>query len=105
VFPTRLVEKGQFGADAERAAGYGPLANAFEQLSEGIVRTFALPNGPNPQEVADAIVALVETPAGKRPARVVVDRFSGDNARTLNDAHAQVQTALLAGIGMPFLAE
>ena len=66
---------------------------------------FALPNAPDPQEVADAIVALVEAPAGKRPARVVVDRFSGDDARTLNDAHAQVQRAVLTGVGMPFLAE
>ena len=104
-FPTSAFDKGQPGADAERAAGYGPLANGLELISEGIQHMFALPNAPDPQEVADAIVALVDAPAGKRPARVVVDRFSGDNARTLNDAHAQVQRAVLAGIGMPFLAE
>jgi NAD(P)-dependent dehydrogenase (short-subunit alcohol dehydrogenase family) len=105
-FPTSLYDNIQLGADAERAAGYGPLANGLERLNEGIVRSmFALPNAPDPHEVADAIVALVEAPAGKRPARVVVDRFSGDDARTVNDAYAPVQRAVLAGIGLPFLAE
>jgi len=61
---------------------------------------FALPNAPDPPEVADAIVALVDAPAGKRPARVVVDRFSGDGARALNDAHAEVQQAVLAGMSV-----
>nr|MBA3541333.1 SDR family NAD(P)-dependent oxidoreductase [Deltaproteobacteria bacterium] len=64
-----------------------------------------LPNPPDPQEVADAIVDLVESPAGKRPARVVVDRFNGQGATGLNDAHAQVQRGLLTGMGMPFLAD
>jgi hypothetical protein len=66
---------------------------------------FALPNAPDPQEVADAIVALVDAPAGSRPARVVVDRFSGDATRMLNDVHSQVKAVVFTSIGMPFLAK
>jgi NAD(P)-dependent dehydrogenase (short-subunit alcohol dehydrogenase family) len=104
-FPTSLVNKAQVGADGGRAAGYGALANGLETLTKGLEQMFAMPNAPDPQEVADAMVALVESPPGQRPARVVVDRFGGEGVRTLNDAHAQVQKGLLSGMGMPFLAD
>jgi NAD(P)-dependent dehydrogenase (short-subunit alcohol dehydrogenase family) len=104
-FPTRLVEKRQEGADVARAAGYGALANGAAMLSEGMNELFTVADPPDAQEVADAIVALVEAPAGQRPARVVVDRFGGEPVRALNEAHAQVQKGLLTSIGMPFLVE
>lgn len=104
-FPTSFTQASIAGADAARAAGYGPLADGMARMDAFLEQLFAVPDGPNPQEVADAIVALVETPAGKRPPRVVVDRFNGDGARALNDAHAAVQRGLLAGMGMPFLAD
>jgi NAD(P)-dependent dehydrogenase (short-subunit alcohol dehydrogenase family) len=104
-FPTRLVAKRQTGADAARAVGYGPLADGATTLAEGLQQLFSLPDAPDAQEVADAIVALVEAPAGQRPARVVVDRFGGEPVRALNDAHAEVQRGLLTSMGMPFLAE
>ena len=103
-FPTSFNQQAIMGADGERAAGYGPLADGMAQMGAFLEQLFASPNGPDPQEVADAIVALVESPAGSRPPRVVVDRFNGDGPRALNDAHAQVQKALLAGMGLPFLA-
>jgi NAD(P)-dependent dehydrogenase (short-subunit alcohol dehydrogenase family) len=104
-FPTSFTQASIEGADKARAAGYGPLADGMSRMNAFLEQLFAIPDGPNPQEVADAIVALVETPAGKRPPRVVVDRFNGDGARSLNDAHAAVQKGLLAGMGMPFLAD
>jgi NAD(P)-dependent dehydrogenase (short-subunit alcohol dehydrogenase family) len=104
-FPTSLTEKRQLGLEGERGAGYGALANGVEQLNQFMSHMFAQPHAPDPREVADAIVALVDTPAGHRPARVVVDRFTGDDARRLNDAHAQIQKALLTGMGLSFLAD
>jgi NAD(P)-dependent dehydrogenase (short-subunit alcohol dehydrogenase family)/uncharacterized protein YndB with AHSA1/START domain len=99
-FPTRLLENRQLGADVDRAAGYVALANGLEKMVMGIEQLFALPTRPVPEEVADAIVALVESPAGDRPARLVVDRFTGDDTRALNDAHAEVQEAITARLGM-----
>lgn len=101
-FPTEFNTNGQYGADQDRAAGYGPLAAGMQMMGAMMEKMFAVPNPPNPQEVADAIVGLVESPQGSRPARLVVDRFQGDGARALNEAHAQVQKGLLAGMGMPF---
>jgi len=104
-FPTNFGAAMVPGADQERAAGYGPLADGMKLFSQQIQSMFAVPNPPDPQEVADAIVDLVETPAGKRPARVVVDRLNGRGAEALNSAHAEVQRALLGGMGMPMLAD
>jgi NAD(P)-dependent dehydrogenase (short-subunit alcohol dehydrogenase family) len=104
-FPTNFGAGMQVGADQARAAGYGPLEHGLEQFGESLQQMFAIPNPPDPQEVADAIVELVEAPAGKRPARVVVDRFQGQGAEALNAAHTEVQRAVLAGFGMSFMAD
>lgn len=104
-FPTNFGAAMVPGADQARAAGYGPLADGMALFTQQIQSMFAVPNPPDPQEVADAIVDLVETPAGKRPARVVVDRLNGRGAEALNQAHAEVQRALLGGMGMPMLAD
>jgi NAD(P)-dependent dehydrogenase (short-subunit alcohol dehydrogenase family) len=104
-FPTNFGTGMEFGADPSRASGYGPLANGLAAFGESLQKMFAVPNAPNPQEVADAIVTIVEAPVGKRPARVVVDRFNGGGAEALNRAHAEVQTAVLGGMGFATLAE
>lgn len=104
-FPTGFTEGTQLGADPDRAAGYGPLAHAVEQYHEGRAQLLRLPDPPDPQEVADAIVALIETPPGRRAPRIVIDRFHGRGAIALNDAHASVQRAALGGLGMSALAD
>jgi len=104
-FPTNFGPAMQTGADQARAAGYGPLEHGLEGFGAMLAQMFSVPNPPDPQEVADAILELVEAPAGKRPARVVVDRFNGQGAEGLNAAHAEVQRAVLGGMGMPLLAD
>jgi hypothetical protein len=93
------------GADADRATEYGPFAHGLEKMGDGLRKVFSAPDAPNPQEVADAVLELVNAPRDKRPARVVVHRFTGDEARMLNEAHDQVQRRVLADLGMPFLAD
>ena len=99
-FPTRILENRVLGADVDRVAGYAALADGLERMVRGMEGLFSLPTRPVPEEVAAAIVALVEAPAGTRPPRVVVDRFTGDDTRALNDAHARVQEGIIAGVGM-----
>ena len=99
-FPTEFSGGMQIGADQARAPGYGPLENGLQQFGESLAKMFVGPDAPQPQEVADAIVDLVETPAGRRPSRVVVDRLTGQGPTALNEAHANVQRAVLEGMGM-----
>lgn len=104
-FPTNFGAAMELGGDQARAKGYGPLEHGLQKFGEAVQQMFSVPDPPNPQEVADAIVDLVETPAGKRPPRVVVDRFNGRSCEGLNDAHAAVQRDLLGGMGMGMLAD
>jgi len=81
--------------DADRLSAYDqvtPLAaNIFGALS-------AATEGRDPGEVADAIFALAEQPAGTRALRTPVPHDAAVAA--LNEAHAPVQRALLEGFGL-----
>jgi NAD(P)-dependent dehydrogenase (short-subunit alcohol dehydrogenase family) len=104
-FPTDFAGAMQTGADQARAAGYGPLEHGLAQFGENLQKMFSVPDAPHPQEVADAIVDLIEAPAGRRPARVVVDRYTGQGPIALNEAHAAVQRGVLGAMGMGTLAD
>ncbi|MDC0740282.1 SDR family oxidoreductase [Polyangium mundeleinium] len=104
-FPTEFGQKLAVGGEQERAQGYGPFANALEMMGKSFEQMFSGDNVPSPQLVADAVLALVESPAGSRPARVVVDPTSAPATEGLNKAHAEVQKHLLAGMGMGNLAD
>jgi hypothetical protein len=43
---------------------------------------------------------LVESPAGSRPDRVVVDKLTPHGVVALNRAHSEVQENMLASMGM-----
>lgn len=104
-YPTELGSVDPDGADQARAKGYGALEGALEGFHQRTIAMKSRPDAPNPQEVADAIVKLIETPAGQRPARVAVDAMKGPLVPRLNDAHAQAQRELLQGMGMGSLAD
>ena len=99
-FPTEVSNNGLYAADVERAGGYGPVAQMPQQMGESLGELFASPMSPKPQEVADAVKQLVDLPAGKRPARVVVDALTGDPIRMLNTAHDTHRQALMTAFGM-----
>jgi NAD(P)-dependent dehydrogenase (short-subunit alcohol dehydrogenase family) len=104
-YPTDLGSSDPLGADQERARGYGPMANAADAFQQRAAAMRTDPKAANPQQVADAIVALVETPQGQRPQRVVVDSEKSPFTPKLNEAHAEVQRQLLQAIGMGAFAD
>lgn len=104
-YPTELGSGDPNGTDQPRAAGYGPLAGALDGFHARMRTNRASPNAPDPQQVADALVALVEAPAGQRPARVYVDAANGPFVPQLNDAHTTAQRQLLTAAGMAALAD
>lgn len=106
-----LVEPGGFGtnflaniippADEATVASYGPVANIPAQMWGMFGQMLASDNAPNPQDVADTILNLIETPAGERPLRTVVDPMTGgEGPTTINQVSSQVQSQLLNGFGM-----
>jgi NAD(P)-dependent dehydrogenase (short-subunit alcohol dehydrogenase family) len=99
-FPTEIGSKLVFPADPERARGYGANADLPQRVMAGMKPIFEVPNPPDSQDVADAIVGLIEMPAGTRPLRTVVDPLWGDAPRTINAVTDQVQAGALQGMGM-----
>ena len=98
-YPTEVGDKGLYASDT-RANEYGAIADLPKQVGEGLGQLFASPDAPKPQDVADAVAKLVDTPAGKRPHRVVVDNLTGDPIRAVNDAHVTHREALMTAFGM-----
>ena len=55
----------------------------------------------NWQPVADAVVAVIDTPAGQRPFRTHVDGIGmGEPLKAYNDHLAQVTTGLFTNLGI-----
>lgn len=86
--------------DPDRAAGYGPMADAPARLFGGIGAMVAQGAAPDPQRVAEAIVAAIEAPPGRRPPHVVVDPQGCGGADRLNREARRIQTGLLAHLGL-----
>jgi len=96
-FMTNLMKPG----DNSRNKSYGEFMNAPNAMFEGFEK--ALENNPEqrPQKVADAITKLVETPAGQRPMRTVVDSMGmGDPIKGYNDQLQQITTGIYSAFGM-----
>jgi NAD(P)-dependent dehydrogenase (short-subunit alcohol dehydrogenase family) len=101
-FPTAIFENIPTGSDASVIAGYGDLAKVPEQIGAGIGQLFETMK-PNPQLVADAIVTLINTPAGKRPLRTVVDPATGDFSEIANKHVKEQYENFLTAFGLKTL--
>jgi NAD(P)-dependent dehydrogenase (short-subunit alcohol dehydrogenase family) len=86
-------------ADEARASAYadGPTANLPETALKGLA--MLEPEDADPEEVARAIVRVVDTPFGKRPFRVHIDP-SSDGAEIVNGVADRVRAELLRRIGL-----
>jgi NAD(P)-dependent dehydrogenase (short-subunit alcohol dehydrogenase family) len=96
-YPTGLYSATQQPADANRAQEYGEIASlpgAFVEFLKGV---FSGADAPDSHDVAKALVEIVETPAGKRPDRVLVG--AGYGADAVNAAVQPIQAQLISGIG------
>ena len=83
-FPTDIFVKAGKGSDETVIEGYGKLAAIPDQIGAGIAQLFETAK-PDAQEVADAVLKLVEMPNGQRPLRTVVDSLTGAHVQKAND--------------------
>jgi len=83
--------------DASRLNEYssGPTAKLGEEIMQGFARTAV----PDADEVANAIVKVVDMPFGKRPFRVHVDP-ANDRAEVVNGVADRVRAELLRNRGL-----
>jgi hypothetical protein len=84
-----------------REPAYGSVADvpkAFVSFLQGL---FTSADAPKPRDIAEALVTLIETPAGRRPDRVVVCHPFG--ASDVNTAVKPIQDRLIDNTGMSSL--
>jgi NAD(P)-dependent dehydrogenase (short-subunit alcohol dehydrogenase family) len=98
-FDTGLMAKTVFGADQARIANY-MTKDGPQQSGEAFGKMMAQPTFQRPQEVADAVVALVEM-TGKRPLRTTVDKIGlGAAADAINATNSEAMKQVLNNMGM-----
>ncbi|WP_158995625.1 SDR family oxidoreductase [Mucilaginibacter sp. L196] len=98
-FPTEISQNIQVGSDASVADDYKAIADVPNKMFAAIGQMFETAK-PDPQEVADAIVNLINLPKGQRPLRTVVDSSTGDITKRANDAVKVEFKKVLTAFGM-----
>jgi NAD(P)-dependent dehydrogenase (short-subunit alcohol dehydrogenase family) len=93
-FPTAVFEKTEHAADLSRTSTYG----SGNELSKRIFAAISSSRG-DPQDVADCVLRLVETPPGNRPVRVRVGSHVEAFSR-LNDYSEQLLAGFLDAMGV-----
>ncbi|WP_437893715.1 SDR family oxidoreductase [Sorangium sp. So ce124] len=104
-YPTALGRNMLAPAEPARLAGYGELAELPARMNAGLAAMFEAAGAPDPRDVADAVVALVEAPAGKRPLRTIVGGGSGQALGELNAVAERLQAETLRAQGLGHLLE
>ncbi|HVE83856.1 MAG TPA: SDR family oxidoreductase [Myxococcales bacterium] len=99
-YATEFGTKGIQPAQANRMEQYGPVKDAVMGFGKWFGDMAASGQLGKPQEIADTILKVVETPRGERQLRVNVDAMLGQGVKAINDACAQVQQQTLASMGM-----
>lgn len=100
-YPTSFMANLMRPSDNSQNESYGGMVYAPEQMFEHFEQALASNPAQNPQNVADAIANLISTPAGKRPARTIVDNMGmGTVIKPYNDQLAQIHEGLYNAFGM-----
>jgi NAD(P)-dependent dehydrogenase (short-subunit alcohol dehydrogenase family) len=100
-YPTPIMSKLEDGGeDPDRAAGYGAASEIPER-----VRTDLRSARADPQEIADAVVRVIETPAGQRKLRYRVPSTGVSGVERINTLTDEVQTQVLDRFGMTELTK
>jgi NAD(P)-dependent dehydrogenase (short-subunit alcohol dehydrogenase family) len=93
-YATPIMEKLEPGEDPDRKAGYGETAQIAETILSRLRGARA-----NPQEIGDAVLEIIETPAGQRKMRYRVGP-GGPGVERINALTDEIQTQLLEAFGL-----
>jgi NADP-dependent 3-hydroxy acid dehydrogenase YdfG len=102
-YPTPMYANVQHPADADRTAAYGAVGEIPGAMFQHFTSIFEGEGAPDPHDVALAIVKLIDTPKGTRPARTIVGAPFGSD--TVNVQTAPVQAHVVEALGLGHLAQ
>jgi NAD(P)-dependent dehydrogenase (short-subunit alcohol dehydrogenase family) len=98
-YATPIMEKLERGEDPSRKSGYREMAEVPEKIRAQIGSTRA-----NPQEIADAVLQIIETPPGQRQLRYRIGP-GGPGVQRINALTDEIQAQLLEAFGITALAK
>src|SRR5689334_8572647 len=98
-YATPIADKLETGEDEQRRAGYGEMANVPASVLQKIRKSRA-----NPQEIADKVLQIIETPAGQRKLRYRVGP-GGPGVERINALTDEIQAELLEAFGITAAAQ
>ncbi len=100
-YPTNFMEKLVKPSDADRQSSYGGFADAPAEMFTSFEQALAANPEQKPQNVADAVVGLIDTPAGQRSFRTVADKMGmGDHIKGYNDQLGQITAGIYEAFGL-----
>jgi len=93
-YETPIMSKFVAGEDISRNETYGPVAQIAQALSAALVQSAG-----DAREVADAVLQIVETPAGQKKLRYRVSP-TDTGVDAINEVSERVQASLLKAFGL-----
>ncbi len=88
-------------SDQSRDDAYSELTHVMNQSLEGFAKAMAENPDQQPQDVADAILSIINTPAGERPFRTLVDKMGmGDQIQPYNEHAEKLTNGIYSAFGM-----
>jgi NADP-dependent 3-hydroxy acid dehydrogenase YdfG len=100
-YPTNFFANMQSPASTEITESYGEVGHIPEAMVTSLTTSFEGKDAPDPHDVAEAIVTLVDQAKGSRAVRTVVGSpFGCDKA---NDDVAPLQAGVVEGLGLSHL--
>ena len=104
-YPTEIFGNALSPSDGGRLDGYAPLDPIRQRLFGQVEAELSGPDAPDPQEVADAVQTLIETPTQDRPLRTVIGSVATAGVDELNRAADVSMGILLADLGVADVPE
>lgn len=100
-YPTSFMTNLMKPSDSSQNESYGEMADAPQQMFENFEGALANNPAQDPNNVGDAIVKLINTPAGQRPMRTIVDNMGmGNHIEPYNIQLAKIHEVIYTAFGM-----
>lgn len=105
VYPTAIFGKIMTPGDAARAAEYGRAGDIGERVAGWFNASLKSADIPDPREIGQTIVELIEMPLGRRPLRTILPASRRDLVQAYNEMSAQIQKGVFEMLGLSDLLE
>jgi NAD(P)-dependent dehydrogenase (short-subunit alcohol dehydrogenase family) len=100
-YPTTFINGLMQSSDKSRDSSLGTMPQDAKSFLHKFEKALAMNPEQNPQDVADAIVKVIETPAGQRPFRTIIDKMGmGSAIQSYNEQLDKLTSDIYSAFGI-----